>query len=84
MSKIDDTQTAISAAKESLGEAVTTMSAAAQEAEKAQQGLLAAGAEANAEFLVQCKVTIEKAADAVTAVNSLLDKATQYAEAGKG
>ena len=84
MSKIDDAQTAISAAKDSLGEAITTIEVAAQQAQEASEGLEEAGAEANAQFLVQCKDTIDQVAQAVTAANGLLDEANQQAEAGKG
>jgi prefoldin subunit 5 len=62
VSKIDDAQTAISAAKDSLDEAITAIKAAAQEAEEANEVLEAAGAEANAQLLAQCKDTIEQVA----------------------
>jgi DNA-binding ferritin-like protein len=62
VSKIDEAQTAISAAKDSLDQAVTTIEAAAQQAEEAGEVLEAAGAEANAQFLVQCKETIDRVA----------------------
>jgi hypothetical protein len=84
MSKIDDTQAAITSAKEKLDETIHAINAAMQEAEEAQDVLSTAGAETNAEVLGQCKDALLEAAQAASGINDTLDAAMQHAEAGKG
>lgn len=84
MSRIDDTQAAITAAKDKVDEIVMAIQAAMDEAEGTAQTLESVGAEGNAQLLIQCRETLERASQTVAGVSDLLDEAVQQAEAGRG
>lgn len=84
MSKIDDTQQAISAASDQLGQAISAANSAAQEAGEAQAVLADAGAEGNAAVLGQVRDLLETAVQQMSAATETLNEAHAQAETGKG